>query len=125
PARLWLIGDVMASERDQATVEQVRAVLPAAAAARTSLLGRRTDVPDLLRASDVFVLPSHREGLPVGLMEAMACGLPVITTDIRGAREVVGHGRAGIVVPARDPLALAEALCRLAADEALRTRLGQ
>jgi len=91
---------------------------------RVSFLGERGDVPRLLRAFDAFVLPSWREGMPVALLEAMATGLPVVATAVRGSREVVEDGRNGLLVPARDPAALRAALARLAGDVALRDRLG-
>jgi glycosyltransferase involved in cell wall biosynthesis len=88
-------------------------------------LGYRGDVPDLLRAADIFVLPSHREGMPRSIIEAMLCGLPVVATDIRGAREEVVDGRTGLLVPVARPEALAAALGRLAGDPGLRARFGK
>lgn len=122
---LWLVGDVLDSERDRGAPDAVGRIVSAAGAAdRVRFLGRRTDVPAVLQASDVFTLPSHREGMPVSVMEAMACGLPVVVTDIRGSREAVIHGDCGLIVPARDPAALAAALIGLVEDEVLRRRLG-
>ena len=73
---------------------------------------------------DLFVLPSHREGFPRSAMEATACGVPVVATDIRGCRQVVDHGRTGLLVPVRDAAALAEAMATLAADPARRQAMG-
>jgi glycosyltransferase involved in cell wall biosynthesis len=101
-----------------------RAHADPAVAARLRLLGYRTDVAALLRGADLFVLPSHREGMPRSIIEAMMTGLPVVATRIRGAREQVVDGQTGFLVPVRDPQALAEALGRLVADPALRARLG-
>lgn len=92
--------------------------------ARLRLLGYRTDVADLLRGADLFVLPSHREGMPRSIIEAMMTGLPVVATRIRGAREQVVDGETGFLMPVRDPAALAEALRRLVADAGLRARMG-
>jgi glycosyltransferase involved in cell wall biosynthesis len=86
--------------------------------------GSRDDVEQLYPAFDVFVLPSYREGFPRSAMEAAATGLPVIATDIRGCRQVVAHGETGLLVPPRDPLRLAGAIEELAADAALRQRMG-
>jgi glycosyltransferase involved in cell wall biosynthesis len=88
------------------------------------LLGYRSDVPALLRAADIFVLPSHREGMPRSIIEAMLTGLPVVATNIRGAREEVAEEKTGYLVPVRDPKSLAAVLSRLAADDGLRRRLG-
>jgi glycosyltransferase involved in cell wall biosynthesis len=88
------------------------------------LLGNRLDVPDLLRAFDLFVLPSYREGMPVALLEAMASGLPVVATDVRGSREVVDSGRNGIMVPLGDVPALADALVEVLADPAKARQMG-
>ena len=82
-------------------------------------------MPALYRTVDLVVLPSYREGLPKGLIEAAACGLPLVTTDVPGCREVVTDGVEGLLVPARDPAALAGAIGRLAADPALRKRMGE
>jgi glycosyltransferase involved in cell wall biosynthesis len=87
-------------------------------------LGGRDDVPRLYAAMDIFVLASHREGFPLSPMEAAAMGVPAIVTDIRGCREVVDDGATGLLVPARDPGVLADAISRLASDAALRRRLG-
>jgi len=87
-------------------------------------LGSRTDVDVLLCLFDVFVLPSHREGYPRSAMEASALGVPVIATDVRGCRQVVDDGRSGLLVPVRDPAALADAIESLVVDPLLRERLG-
>ena len=87
-------------------------------------LGHVDDMPALLRSVDVAVLPSYREGLPKGLIEAAACGLPLVTTDVPGCREVVADGIDGLRVPVRDAAALAAAIARLHDDPALASRLG-
>jgi glycosyltransferase involved in cell wall biosynthesis len=81
-------------------------------------------VPTALALMDVFALPSYREGMPVSILEAMATGLPVVATDIRGCREEVVAGETGFLVPTRDAGLLAEALERLLVDPALRARQG-
>jgi glycosyltransferase involved in cell wall biosynthesis len=88
-------------------------------------LGNRPDIPELLAASDLFVLPSLWEGLPMALLEAMAAGLPVVATDVAGSRQVVVDGESGILVPPGDAGALARAITRLAGDGAERARLGR
>lgn len=125
-AWLMLVGDVSPTERDQRALSDLEALQRAdpRAAERTLRLGQRRDIPEILAASDIFVLPSYREGMPVSLLEAMACAVPSITTDIRGCRQAVEGGEAGVLVPAGDPAALAEALRKLAADPDERTRLG-
>jgi glycosyltransferase involved in cell wall biosynthesis len=87
-------------------------------------LGHVDDMPALLAAVDVVVLPSYREGLPRGLIEAAACALPLVTTDVPGCREVVRDGVDGLLVPARDAAALARAIARLQDDAELACRLG-
>lgn len=84
-------------------------------------LGWRQDIPELLAASDYFVLPSLWEGLPMALIEAMASGLPVIATNVSGSRQVVVDGESGLLVEPGDVPALANAMIRtLAAPEAAR-----
>ena len=88
-------------------------------------LGPVKDVRDVWRQAHAAVLPSHREGLPKALLEAAACGRPIVTTDTTGCREVVSDGINGLLVPLRSPSSLAEALSRLAADPAARRRMGE
>ena len=76
-------------------------------------------------AMDLFVLPSHREGIPRACMEASAMGVPVIATDIRGCREVVKHGETGLLLPPKDPARLAAAIEQLYRQPELRRRMGQ
>ncbi|SFF42701.1 Glycosyltransferase involved in cell wall bisynthesis [Fontimonas thermophila] len=87
-------------------------------------LGHVEDMPALYASADIMVLPSYREGLPKTLIEAAACGLPIVTTDAPGCREVVTHEQEGLLVPVRDAQALTEAIARLSSDAALRARLG-
>ncbi len=88
-------------------------------------LGFRDDVAAILVASDVFTLPSYREGLPRSIIEAMATALPVVATDIPACAELVRHGETGALVPVADATALAGTLASFAADAALRERLGR
>ena len=87
--------------------------------------GRR--VPQIVPAFDVFALASVRrsEGMPTVILEAMACGIPVVATDVGAVRELVVDGETALVVEPEDPTALAAALARLAADPQLRERLGE
>ena len=79
-------------------------------AGRLHLLGRRSDMPEVFSAFDVFVLSSHDEGMSNAILEAMAMEKPVVATDVGGTGEVVEHGRSGLLVPARDPRPLAAAI---------------
>jgi glycosyltransferase involved in cell wall biosynthesis len=88
-------------------------------------LGFRTDAPDLLAASDLFLLPSLTEGLPLSVLEAMTHGLPVIATPVGGVPEVVLPGRTGVLVPVEDEEALAGAISTLMQDARLRRALGE
>lgn len=87
-------------------------------------LGIRRDVPDLLAAFDVYVLPTLQEGFPNSVLEAMAAGCPVIVSDFPGNLEVVTDGVNGLVVPMRDSVALTRRIEALIADPELRARLG-
>ena len=86
-------------------------------------LGHVDDMPTLLRSVDVVALPSYREGLPKGLIEAAASGCALVTTDVPGCREVVTDGVDGLRVPVRDANALALAIARLHDDPVLRVQL--
>lgn len=88
-------------------------------------LGHVDDMPGLLAEVDVVALPSYREGLPKTLIEAAACALPLVTTDVPGCREVVTDGVDGLLVPVREWKPLAEAFARLDDDPDLRARLGK
>ncbi len=86
--------------------------------------GERSDVANIWANCHIAVLPSYREGLPKSLLEAAACGRPLVATDVSGCREVVRDGATGLLVPPRDARALADALERLARDRDLRRRMG-
>jgi len=90
---------------------------------RVMLLGRRDDVPSLLKIADVFVFPSRTEGMPNALLEAMAAGRAIVTTDVPGCRDVIVHQENGLLVPSQDAIALSEAIRRLLSDQALSSRL--
>jgi glycosyltransferase involved in cell wall biosynthesis len=87
-------------------------------------LGHVDDMAALFHQADVAVLPSYREGLPKSLIEAAACALALVTTDVPGCRDVVRDGVNGLLVPARDAAALAQAIARLDDDRELLARLG-
>lgn len=94
-------------------------------AERTRWLGSRDDIPDILASIDIYALPSWREGFPRSAIEAACMRLPIVTTDIRGCREVVNDEHNGLMVPLRDAAALEKALRRLIDNPDLRAKLGQ
>lgn len=91
---------------------------------RVRFLGFVEDVPEILAAADLFVLPSLYEGLPGALIEAMALGLPIVATDIDATREVLEPGRNSILVPSASPSHLAGAILRLLGEEETRRGFG-
>ena len=91
---------------------------------RIHLLGFRTDIPNVLRGCDLFVLPTHQEALGQSYIEAMAAGLPVIGTSVDGVPELIEHNVNGLLVPPKDPDALRAAIVRLIDNPGLRARLG-
>jgi glycosyltransferase involved in cell wall biosynthesis len=91
--------------------QELRAQASASAAAeRIQFLGERSDVPEILASSDLFVLPSLNEGLSIAMLEAMAVGVPVVATDVGGASDILITGQTGWLVPSGDPTALADAI---------------
>jgi glycosyltransferase involved in cell wall biosynthesis len=92
---------------------------------RVLFLGHRTDVPELLAAADIFVLPSLYEGSSLAILEAMAAAKPIVATAIGGTDELIVDGRSGLLVPPADPQALAGALSQLLSSPELRVRLAE
>jgi len=119
PARLVIVGD---GPQDPALRKQAAA---SGVGGRIVFAGQQEDVVPWLQAFDVFVLPSTgNEGVPQALMQAMATGLPVVTTAIGAIPELVRNGETGLVVPTENAAALADTIARLLADEKLAARLG-
>lgn len=111
--RLVMVGEGPLRAQAQALLDQ------AGVADLAWLPGERADVPDVMRALDCFVLPSLAEGISNTILEAMACGLPVLATAVGGNGELVQHERTGLVVPPGDVEAMARAILAMQAD---RTR---
>ena len=116
--RVWLVGD--GSERQNLEVQTQQLGITE----QIQFLGVRGDVATLLPQMDIFVLPSHWEGMPNAVLEAMAAGLPVVATAVGGTTEVVVPGATGLLVPPAEPTALAQALTTLLQDPALCQRFG-
>ena len=122
PTVRWLVAGPLDPEKaDGLSAADLDRV---AAESGITFLGERHDVERLYGAFDVYVLASYREGFPRSAMEAAASGLPLVLTDIRGCRQVVDHDVNGLLVPPGQVEPLADAVARLAGDEALRARLG-
>jgi glycosyltransferase involved in cell wall biosynthesis len=92
---------------------------------RVTFLGSRKDVPDILRKCYVAVLASHYEGLPITILEAMAAGLPVVTSDVGGCKEAVIHDETGFLIPPGDFRGMARAMERLLVNKELARSMGQ
>lgn len=121
-AEFWLVGESDLINPAGVTADELREVSERGA---VQILGFQRNVPGLMDQAHVVVLPSYyAEGLPKVLIEAAASGRPVITTDMPGCREAVEPGLTGLVVPPRDPEALADAMRKLANNADLRQSMG-
>jgi len=118
-ARLAIIGE------GPAEADLRREAADSGVADRIDFAGFRREVPQLLVAFDLVVQPSLWEGLSISLLEAMAAGRPLVACDVQGNRDVIEHGVNGLMVPPRNPAALAEAVMRILSDPSLAKRLGK
>jgi glycosyltransferase involved in cell wall biosynthesis len=122
---LLLVGDASSDERDKETKQKIRDFLNLEDVnSKIVLTGYREDIPEILKVTNIFVLPSYREGLPRSVIEAMAMSKSVVATNIRGCREEVIDGETGILVPPGDIESLASAILRLYKNSELRERMG-
>ena len=121
PARFILVGE--ADQENPAAISRTE-LRRWHAEGPVEWWGHRSDIAEVLAGAHVACLPSYREGLPKSLLEAAACGLPLIATDVPGCREIAVHEETALLVPPRNVPALAEAMMRLASDAELRRRLG-
>jgi glycosyltransferase involved in cell wall biosynthesis len=86
---------------------------------------RREEVAKILGKATIFALPSLREGMPFAVLEAMSCGIPVVGSDVIGVRDLIINGENGLLVPAKDPEALAKGILSLLSDTNLRINMGE
>lgn len=114
-----LVGVIVGDGPERASVQ---AAIGDSAAVR--LLGHRDDVPRILRAADIFTLSSQLEAAPMAILEAMAMGLPIVSTDVGVISELLEPGRSGLLVPPGGVAELSAALARLASDAGLRGAMG-
>jgi glycosyltransferase involved in cell wall biosynthesis len=124
-ADLWVIGKRLESDHAAGIDDALKMVQDNKSLKdRIHFLGYRDDIPDLMRASDVFISASHREGMPRSIIEAMLCGLPVVATNIRGSREEVVDGETGLLVTVKQSQALTDGLNQLVSNPKLRKKWG-
>jgi glycosyltransferase involved in cell wall biosynthesis len=119
PFHLDFVGSGASMESCQALAESL------GVKDKVSFLGDRTDVPQLLAQSQIFILTSHYEGLPISILEAMRAGLPVIATKVNGIPEEVEHGKTGLLVSDKDVKEVAKALSILIESPELRQQMGE
>jgi len=124
-AKLLIVGDTLSSDRDKKAKQAIaRLVAQDGLASRVLFTGFAEGIPELMATMDIYVLPSHREGMPRSIIEAMASSKPVIATNIRGCREEVVPGLTGLLVPVGDSVALAEAIVSLLGNPELAHQMG-
>lgn len=123
-ARFLIVGEATRGEEQegQAIIDGIAA---AGLGGVVRVTGFRADVPDLLSAMDIFAFPSHNEAFGLALVEAMATGLPTVSSDCDGVPDIVVEGVTGLMVPAKDGARLAAAAARLLDDPALRVACGR
>lgn len=119
PIQVLLVGE--GKDRDRLT----RLVAERRLADRVHLPGRRRDTANLLHMADLFVFPSLTEGMPNALLEAMAVGLPIVATDVPGNRDLIEGGVSGVLVPAGQPRALADAIAMFLENKRLAQEMGR
>lgn len=117
----WLIGEVdpfnpASISKSQVEIWRSEGIV--------NIMGYRTDIAELYSRASIITLPSYGEGLPKSLIEAAACGRPVVTTDVPGCRDAIINNVTGILVPPGDAMALADALQRLLESKKIRAEMG-
>lgn len=123
--KFLVVGGALESEHDNSTSSILSLIEGLGIKDNVILLGFRQDVEELLNISNIFVLPSYREGMPRSIIEAMAMGLPVVATDIRGIREEVIDGDTGFLVPVGDEKTLAQNILTLLKNDELAINMGK
>ncbi|MHC0066575.1 glycosyltransferase family 4 protein [Nostoc sp. UIC 10890] len=124
--QVLVIGSQLDTDPEPFQAELIKKIHSLGIEQHITLTGKRQDIPELLGLLDIFVLPTFtHEGLPRSILEAMSMSLPVVTTDIRGCREAVIHGKTGLIVPPQNSQKLAEALGILLSNYELRQAYGQ
>ncbi|MTJ50795.1 glycosyltransferase family 4 protein [Dolichospermum sp. UHCC 0259] len=122
---ILIIGGQLSSDPEPFQTELMAKIRNLGIENHVTLTGNRQDIPEILGLLDVFTLPTFtHEGLPRSILEAMAMGLPVVTTDIRGCREAVLQEKTGLIVPSQDSDRLAEALAIMLSNSELRQAYG-
>jgi len=125
-SRLLIVGDVLESDRDKKTIKKVKKLVKKNNLEKNIVFtGFREDIPRILSMTDVFVLPSHREGMPRSILEAMASGKPIVATNIRGCREEVVDGVTGLLIPVKDQEALAKSIIKILTNRELAVKMGE
>jgi glycosyltransferase involved in cell wall biosynthesis len=118
------VGDTLESDRDGAKSELDEYIRENNLESNIIFTGSRSDIPDLLAITDIFTLPSYREGMPRSLIEAMCMSRPAVATNIRGCREEVAEGVTGFLVPVGDHIALAEKIIYFIENPEKRIAMG-
>jgi glycosyltransferase involved in cell wall biosynthesis len=121
--QLAIIGGPVATQQDY--YDELVALRDRLAATNVHFLGNREDVPNLLPGFDLYVMASRMEASPLSVLEAMAASLPVVATRVGGVPEIVAEGETGLLVPAEDAGALADAIEGLLADDTRREAMGR
>ncbi|MEM6400059.1 MAG: glycosyltransferase, partial [Cyanobacteria bacterium P01_D01_bin.116] len=124
--QIVVIGSQLTTDREPFQIELSQKIKTLGLEKHVILTGERQDIPELLGLLDIFTLPTFtHEGLPRSIVEAMAMGLPIVTTDIRGCREAVVNEKNGFIVPSQNSTELAEALRKLLSNPQLRQNYGK
>ncbi|EGR5587403.1 glycosyltransferase family 1 protein [Vibrio cholerae] len=121
PVELLLVGSIDPENPSSMTDNDIQI---ASKNGYVKVLGFRSDIAECYRNADIACLPSYREGLPKSLIEATACGLPIITTDVPGCRQMVHGGENGILVPAKNSMLLARAIENMVNNSKMREKMG-
>ncbi|MCX8130847.1 MAG: glycosyltransferase family 4 protein [Clostridia bacterium] len=123
--KFMAVGDTLESDRDGIKKELDEYIAENNLEGHIIFTGSRADVPELLDITDIFTLPSYREGMPRSLIEAMCMEKPAVATDIRGCREEIDEGITGFLVPVRNSKMLAEKIEALINNPELRVKMGK
>lgn len=121
--QLWIVGNRLESDHDK-DLQSIFNDAQLKLGSKLKILGYRGDVDQLMKAADIFILPSHFEGLPMSIIEAMLSALPVISTQIKGPQEQVVQGKTGLLVPPKSCTCLVKAMIWMVTHFVERRQMG-